>query len=72
MFAELSPLLASGNTGELFREVLPYAFVGTVVIVVLHLLVALIFRGSPAERRRWNLWDILIYLGTLGCVAICM
>jgi multisubunit Na+/H+ antiporter MnhB subunit len=70
MFVELSPILASGNTGELFRQILPFAFVGLVVIVVLHLLIALVFRGSPAERKRWNLWDILIYLGTLGCVAV--
>jgi hypothetical protein len=70
MFAELSPLLAFGNTGELFREVLPYAFAGVAVIMVLHLLVALVFRGAPAERKRWNFWDILIYLGTLGCVAV--
>lgn len=70
MFVELSPILASGNTGELFRLILPYAFVGIVVIVVLHLLISLIFRGAPAERKKWNLWDVLIYLGTLGCVTI--
>lgn len=70
MFTELSPILASGNTGELFRQILPFAFAGVVVIMVLHLVVALILRGSPAERKRWNLWDILIYLGLLGCVAV--
>ncbi len=70
MFVELSPILAAGSTGELFRQILPYAFVGVVVIIVLHLMIALIFRGAPAERKKWNLWDILIYLGTLGCVAV--
>lgn len=70
MFAELSPILASGNTGELFRQILPFAFVGIVVIMVCHLVIALILRGSPADRKKWNLWDILIYLGTLGCVAV--
>jgi putative solute:sodium symporter small subunit len=70
MFAELSPLLASGNTGELFRQILPFAFVGIVVIMVLHLAIALVLRGSPADRKKWNIWDILIYLGTLGCVAV--
>jgi hypothetical protein len=40
------------------------------VIMVLHLVIALVLRGSPADRKKWNLWDILIYLGTLGCVAV--
>ncbi len=70
MFAELSPVLASGNTGEIFRQILPFALGGIVVIMVLHLVVAVIFRGAAAERKRWNLWDILIYLGTIGCVAV--
>ena len=70
MFAELSPVLASGNTGDLFRQILPYALAGIVGIMVLHMLIALVFRGAAADRKRWNLWDILIYLGTIGCVAI--
>ncbi len=70
MLVELSPILASGNTGELFRQILPYAFVGIVLIMVLHLVIAMVFRGAPAERKKWNPWDILIYLGTLGCVGL--
>ncbi len=70
MFTELSPLLASGNTGELFRQIFPFAMAGTVVLMVLHLIVALIFRGAPVDRKRWNLWDVLIYLATIGCVAL--
>ncbi len=70
MFVELSPILAAGSTGELFRQILPYAFVGVVVIVVLHFVIAMIFRGAPSERKKWNLWDILIYLGTVACVVL--
>lgn len=69
MLVELNRILAAGDTGELFRLVLPFAFAVIPVIVVVHLLVSLVFRGAPAERKRWNLWDILIYLGTLGCVG---
>lgn len=70
MFAELSPLLAAGNTGELFRQILPYSFVAVVVIVAIHLVVALVYRGGPRERKRWNWWDVLIYLGTLGAIGV--
>ena len=70
MFAELIALLAAGNTGELFRQILPYAFAGAAIVMVLHFLISMVFRGARAERTRWNLWDILIYLGTLGCVAV--
>ena len=70
MFAELTPVvLASANTGELFRLILPFALAGVVVIAVLHLLVTLAFRGAPAERKRWNLWDLLIYLALIGSVG---
>ncbi|MHB8897185.1 MAG: hypothetical protein ACYC6Y_00410 [Thermoguttaceae bacterium] len=70
MFAEFSQILASGNTGELFRWILPLALAGAVAVMVVHLLVTLAFRGAAADRKRWNVWDILIYVATIGCVAV--
>jgi hypothetical protein len=70
MFLALSPILASANTGELFNTIMPFALVSVVILMVLHLAISLIFRGASAERSKWNLWDVLIYLGTLGCVAV--
>lgn len=70
MFAELSPIVAAADTGELFRQILPVALLGAAAVVVLLLAGALVYRGNPAPRSKWNLWDMVIYLGTLGCVAI--
>ncbi len=70
MFIDWNPILALATSGELFRQILPFALVGVVVIMVLHLALVFIYRGSPAPRTKWNWWDALIYLGTLGSVAV--
>lgn len=69
MFVELSPIVAAAQTGELFRRVLPLALAGIVVAMVLHMGLRLASQSEAAKRAAWNLWDKLVYLGTLGCVA---
>ncbi|NLY03134.1 MAG: hypothetical protein GXY83_44365 [Rhodopirellula sp.] len=70
MYLQSSPILALASSGELFRQILPFALAGAVALIALHLLLALIYRGNPAPRSKWNWWDVLIYLGTLGSVAV--
>ena len=70
MFVESSPILAAANSGELFRRVLPFALLGVVVIMALCAAGSMIFRRGPSAPAKWNLWDMLIYLGTLGSVAL--
>jgi len=70
MFLNTLPLLAAGSSAALFRMVLPYALLAVVVLMVLHFVIALVLRGAPAERSRWNLWDLLIYLGLVGCIGV--
>jgi hypothetical protein len=70
MSVESSPILAAANSGELFRQILPHALLGVLAIIALHAAGAILFRRGPASRRRWNLWDRLIYLGTIGSVGL--
>lgn len=70
MFAELSPIVATANAGELFRQILPFSLLGAAGVAVLLLVVAMIYRGNPTPRSKWNLWDLAIYLFTLGCIAV--
>ncbi len=70
MFVESSPIMAAANSGELFRRVLPFALLGVLLIMALHAAGSMIFRRGTSARAKWNLWDMLIYLGTLGSVAL--
>ena len=70
MFVELSPILAAAQTGELFRLVLPFAMAGIVALMVLHVGLRLAAQTETAKRAEWNLWDKLVYFGTLACVGV--
>jgi hypothetical protein len=72
MFAELSLQVAAvtGNPGEAFREILPWALIGAVVLMVLHLLFCLVRRKRPTARARGNWWEKLVYVGLVVGVAV--
>jgi hypothetical protein len=58
------------HPGKVFPAVLVATLIATVGIVVLHLILALIGGRAPRARKRFNLWEKLIYLGTLVSVAV--
>ncbi|NUQ62369.1 MAG: hypothetical protein HUU20_07765 [Pirellulales bacterium] len=64
------PILAAMNSGEIFRQALPYVLLGVALIVALDLAVSFVYRGNPSPRSKWNWWDVLVYLGTLGSVGV--
>jgi len=72
MFAEMSTLIenVAAHPGEAFREILPYALLGAVVLVALHFVLSLFGRPAVVAKARWNLWEILVYLATVGSVAL--
>jgi len=70
MLVSCVPLTAAAASGESFRHLLPYALIAAAVVVALQVGIAWVFRGAPASRTRWNLWDMLVYWGTIGSVAL--
>jgi hypothetical protein len=72
MFADSTWLLAdlASHAGEDFTRVLLVVLIVSTVLILLHF--ALSRRGSSVAqpRSRWNLWEKLIYLVTLGSVAL--
>ncbi|MBC8875763.1 MAG: hypothetical protein H8E44_40570 [Planctomycetes bacterium] len=72
MFADMSTLIEGIAThpGESFREILPYALVGAMVLVAMHLILALCTRREVVRKSRWNLWEKLVYLASIGSVAM--
>ncbi len=72
MFAEMSVNLSDLllHPGEEFSTILSIVLVATVGVLLLHLVLALIGGRSSRRRRRLNLWERLLYLGTLVSVGV--
>lgn len=72
MFAEMSTLIkdVAAHPGEAFGEILPYALLGAVVLVALHLVLSLFGRPAAVAKARWNLWEKLVYLAASGSIAV--
>jgi len=71
MFAELNTLFADTavHAGAAFVKVLPWVLVATLVLMVLHLLLAIKGGRTTEPKSRWNLWEKLVYLGTVASVT---
>ncbi|MFO7905712.1 MAG: hypothetical protein ACQESR_22505 [Planctomycetota bacterium] len=52
-----------------FPDVMVIALFVTAAIILLHFVLALIGRKTAPAKRRWNLWERLVYLGALVSVA---
>lgn len=72
MIAEMSTLIedVAVHPGEAFGDVLPYALLGTVVLIAVHLILSFLGRRSMPAKSRWNLWEKLVYLATVGSIAL--
>lgn len=72
MFAEMSTLIqdVAVHPGEAFGDVLPYALLGTVVLIAVHLILSFLGKRPVAAKSRWNLWEKLVYLATIGSIAV--
>jgi hypothetical protein len=72
MFASFGWLIAAGSTptGETFRKILPYALIGVIVLCAAHLVFTLVRRKKVDKTGRYRWWEMLIYLGTVGCIAV--
>jgi hypothetical protein len=72
MFAQLPLQIAdvTKHTGEAFREILPWALMGGVVLIILHLGLCVVRRRPAAVRARGNWWERLVYLGLLASVVV--
>ncbi len=65
--ATLSELL--DHPGEAFPKILTLVLLATVGVMLLHLVLALLGGRSSRPHRRLRIWEKLIYLGVLVCVA---
>lgn len=65
--ATISDLLH--HPGKVFPDVLVVVLLATAALILLHLVLALIGSKPTRPRRRWNLWERLVYLGMLVSVA---
>jgi len=72
MFANLSSRIQNivDHPHEVFPEVLIAGLVGTGVVIFIHLVFVLVGRKPSTRRRRWNLWEKLVYFGILVSVAM--
>jgi len=61
---------AAGNAAQTFVGILPYALLGVLVAVVVHLVLTLARRRAAVSRAPWGWWDWLVYLATLASVAV--
>jgi hypothetical protein len=61
---------AAGNAGRTFVGILPFALLGILVVIVVHLLLALRRRRAAVSPAPWGWWEWLVYLGTLASVAV--
>jgi hypothetical protein len=60
----------AGNASELFRGLLPFALLGVLVVMVMHLILVFVRRRGSVPQPRWGWWASLVYLGTLAGVAV--
>ena len=60
----------AARPGECFRSLLPVVLIATAVLPGLHLALSLLGRRAARPRMPWNLWERLVYLLTLGSVAV--
>lgn len=71
MLLQLTPLIAAfANGAEGFRRGLPFTLIALVVIVIVHLIFCFVRRSETPKRPSWNLWEKLVYLGTLLSVGV--
>lgn len=57
------------HPGEVFPDVLVIVLLATGAVILLHLVLALMGGRASRPRRKMNLWERLVYLGTLVSVA---
>ena len=55
---------------EAYQDVLIASLVGTGAVILIHLVLVLLGRKPTTRRTSWNLWEKLVYLGTLVSVGI--
>jgi cytochrome b subunit of formate dehydrogenase len=71
MFFQLTPLIAAGENGAAgFRSGLPFTLLALLVIVIVHLVYSFARRTETPKRPSWNLWEKLVYWGTLLSVVV--
>ena len=72
MFADLSTKISDivQQPGQAYSSILSIVLLGTVGLIVLHLVLALIGGRAKRPRKRFNLWEKLVYLGTFVSVAV--
>jgi hypothetical protein len=66
----LAAIGLAGLSSDAFRAALPLTLVVVLLVVVGHLLLTLARRQGGVARPKWNIWEWLIYLGTLASVAV--
>ncbi len=72
MFADLSTNISELllHPGKAFPSVLSIVLLATGAVILLHLVLALIGSKTSKNRRCLNVWERLIYLGTLLSVTV--
>ena len=67
MFNDLTTKLADilHHPGRIFPAVVAIVLIATAAIVILHLFMALLGGHAAKQRRRFNLWEKLVYLAHL-------
>jgi len=58
------------HPGKVFPAVLMATLIATVAVIFIHLVLALVSRRPAQPHSRFNLWEKLVYLGTLVAVAV--
>jgi hypothetical protein len=61
--------LLAVHPGEVFYQILPFALVAALLVALIYLLFAARVR-RPADKSRWNLWEIFLYLMMLLSVIM--
>lgn len=72
MSADLNSLTSEllSHPGEVYSTLLLIVLLGTLGLVLLHMVLALIGGKATRPRRRLNLWERLLYLGALVSVGV--
>ncbi len=66
--ASLARLLE--HPGRVFPTVMAITLAAAVIVLVLHLILALVGGPAPRARKRFNGWEKLVYLATVGSVTV--